>query len=32
MQKSSVIALFLGSASTINLGFSDMPEGDYNMD
>lgn len=32
MQKSSVIALFLGSASTINLEFSEMPEGTYNMD
>jgi hypothetical protein len=32
MQQSLVIALFLGTATTINLGFSDMPEGDYNMD
>jgi hypothetical protein len=32
MQKQSVIALFLSTANSINLGFSDMPEGEYNLD
>jgi hypothetical protein len=32
MQKSSIVALFLGSVSTVSLGFSDMPEGDFNTD
>ena len=32
MQKQSVIALLLSTANSINLGFSDMPEGEYNLD
>jgi len=32
MQKSAIVALFLSSSSAVSIGFSEMPEGDFNMD